>query len=185
MKLLSLVMVFLLATNFVNAQDAVPDADTVLNAAYRQAVAENKNLFVVFHASWNGWCHKMDKAMNDKTCKKIFESSYVVVWLDVEESKDKKDLENPGADIIKRKYLGEKASLPFWLILDKNGKLLADSYIRKPGISKDQPGENISYPSSENELAAFIDILRKTSSLSDTKLETIAKRFRKNKQTID
>jgi thioredoxin-related protein len=185
MKLLSLALVFLFAANIANAQDAVPDADTILHAAYKQAAAENKNIIVIFHASWCGWCHKMDNAMNDKECKKIFESNYVIVRLDVEESKDKKELENPGASDIKKKYLGEKAGLPFWLVLDKNGKLLADSYIRKAGIPKDQPGENIGCPTSEKEVEIFIGILQKTSAIPDSKLETIAKRFRKNKQTIN
>ena len=182
-KLIS-VLIFSFATASAKAQEILP-AEALLNAAYKQATAENKNVIVIFHASWCGWCHKMDNAMNDKECKKIFESSYVIVRLDVEESKDKKELENPGADEIKKKYLGEQASLPFWVVLDKNGKFLADSYIRKAGVTKDQPGNNIGCPSSPEEVEIFIDILRKTSSIPDSKLQTIARRFKKNKQTIN
>ncbi|MFT3908640.1 MAG: thioredoxin family protein [Ferruginibacter sp.] len=185
MKLLSLSLVFLFVSNFTHAQDTIPSAESILKDAYKQAAAENKNVFVIFHASWCGWCRKMDNAMNDPSCKKAFAENYVIVHLTVEESKDKKDLENPGADLVKNKYLGEKAGLPFWLILDKNGKLLADSYKRKPGVKKDQPGENIGCPTSEDEIAFFTDILQRTSSLSDSKLSTIAKRFKKNKQTIN
>jgi len=184
MKLLSLAFIFLIAGNLTYAQDATPSAEIVMNNAYQQATTENKKVFVMFQASWCGWCRKMDAAMNDASCKKALESSYVIVHLTVEESKDKKDLENPGADFLKRKWLGEKASLPFWLILDKDGNILADSYIRKPGVSIDQPGDNIGCPASDEEITMFLKILRKTSTITDSKLETIGKRFKKNKQTL-
>jgi thioredoxin-related protein len=181
MKFTTLALVFLLAFNFARAQDDVPTAESIMNTAYQQASKENKNVILMFHASWCGWCRKMDAAINDKSCKKLFDENYVIVHLTVEESKDKKYLENPGADSIKMKFHGEQAGLPFWLVLDKNGKLIGDSYIRKPGISKDQPGENIGCPASEKEIAAFIEILRKSSSLTDKQLDKIAERFSKNK----
>ncbi|MEO7523169.1 MAG: thioredoxin family protein [Ferruginibacter sp.] len=185
MKLLSFAVALLFVSNFAHAQDTIPSAESLLKGAYKQAAAENKNVFLIFHASWCGWCRKMDVAMNDASVKKSFDENYVVVHLTVEESKDKKELENPGADAMKNKFLGEKAGLPFWLIVDKNGKTLADSYIRKSGISKSQPGVNMGCPTSEDEITAFTDILQRTSSLSDSKLSTIAKRFKKNKQTIN
>jgi thiol-disulfide isomerase/thioredoxin len=184
MKVLLLAFIFLIAGNCSYAQDPTPSAETVMNNAYQQATQENKKVFVMFHASWCGWCRKMDAAMNDASCKKAFESSYVIVHLTVEESKDKKDLENAGADFLKRKWLGEKAGLPFWLILDKDGNVLADSYIRKPGIPTDQPGDNVGCPASDEEITMFLKILRKTSTITDSKLETIGKRFKKNKQTL-
>jgi thioredoxin-related protein len=181
MKLIPLLLLFSFATGFAKAQD-VPAADTILENAYRQAAAQNKNILVIFHASWCGWCHKMNNALNDKECKKILESNYVMVRLDVEESKDKKELENPGADVIKKKYHGEEAGLPFWLVIDKTGKLLADSYIRKPGVAKDKPGNNIGCPTSEEEIEIFIGILQKNAAISDSKLQVIARRFKNNKQ---
>ena len=185
MKLLSLALAFLFISNFAHTQDTIPSAESILKDAYKQAAAENKNIFLIFHASWCGWCHKMENAMNDPSCKKSFTDNYVIVYLTVEESKDKKDLENPGGGALKTKLLGEKAGLPFWVVMDKNGKVLADCYKRKPGVKKDQPGENLGCPASEDEIALFTDILQRTSSLSDSKLETIAKRFKKNKQTIN
>ena len=181
MKFTAMALVFLFACNFAKAQDDTPTAESILNAAYLQADKENKNIILLFHASWCGWCRKMDAAMNDKSCKKLFDENYVTVHLTVEESKDKKYLENAGGDLIKKKYHEEEAGLPFWVILDKNGKLLADSYIRKAGIPKDQPGENMGCPTSEKEVAAFIEILRKTSSLTEKQLDKISDRFSKNK----
>src|SRR5438045_9771584 len=110
-----------------HAQRGPLSADEIMQEAVQQATKENKNIFVIFHASWCGWCHKMDSSMNDVSCKKMFESNYVTCHLTVDESADKKNLETPGADAYRKIYHGEKEGLPFWLILDKNGKLLADS----------------------------------------------------------
>ena len=164
-----------------NAQTQAPASGKILAAAYKKAAVEKKNVFILFHASWCGWCKKMDAAMNDETCKSYFEKNYVVIHLTVDEDNEKKHLENKGADLVRKKYHGDKAGLPFWLIMDKNGKLLADSYIRKEGQGLDIPGENIGCPAEEKEVEAFINILNKTAALTAEELEVIAIRFSKNK----
>lgn len=170
----------LLTIHVSSAQSKVPSADSLLTAASKQAKASGKKIFVIFHASWCGWCKKMDVSMNDPVCKKFFDDNFVIVHLTVEESQANKHLENPGADLVKKKFLGEKAGLPFWLILDADQKLAADSYIRKPGTAADQPGDNIGCPASENEVNEFVKILKRTTSLKETELSVIAKRFRQN-----
>lgn len=156
-------------------------AETILNEASAKAKAENKKIIVLFHASWCSWCKKMDVSMNDPVCKKYFDDNFVTVHLTVEESAGKKHLETPGADAFKKKYKGEMAGLPFWLILDADQKLLADSYMRKPGVSKEEAGDNIGCPASEDEVAAFITILQQTTKLTEEELAVIAARFKKNK----
>lgn len=163
------------------AQNDVPTAQQVLVKAYKQAKKENKNVILMFHASWCGWCKKMDASIEDAKCKAFFDANYVVIHLTVDESKDKKNLENPGANEVRLKFHGDKAGLPFWVVLDKEGKLLADSYTRKEGVSKDEAGDNIGCPASENEVAAFIEILKNTSSLTKEQLDIIAVRFKENK----
>jgi len=155
-------------------------ADQVLKEAIQQAAKEKKNVIIIFHASWCGWCHKMDSSMNDKTCKNFFDNNYVVRHLVVDESKDKKGLENPGADELRTKYHGEGEGIPFWLILDRDGNLLADSQVRAVGVSLDTKGENVGCPAAEKEVAYFISVLKKTSNLSETEEAAIEKRFRKN-----
>ena len=181
MKSLSLILSFLFFINIVNAQQPIESADKILAAAYKQAAKEHKNVIIMFHASWCGWCHRMDASINDETCKKLFSDNYVIVHLTVEESDKNKQLENPGADLIKAKYHAEKAGLPFWLIMDSKGKLLADSYIRAAAVSLEQPGDNIGCPAEESEVAIFTQLLKKTSSLNDEQLAIIATRFKKNK----
>jgi thioredoxin-related protein len=170
-----------LVSCFAFIGDAQTPASTndVLKEAYQQAAKENKNVFVIFHASWCGWCHKMDTSMNDPVCKAFFTDNYVIRHLVVDESKDKLALENPGAKELKIKFNGDGQGIPFWLIFDKEGKLLFDSKMRAKGEGLDK-GDNIGCPASEKEVAAFIEIIQKTSKLSTAQLEIIRKRFRKN-----
>src|SRR5471030_2535514 len=73
-----------------------PSADEVMKQAYAQAKKEHKNVISLFHASWCGWCKKMEASLNEPTLKKSFDDNYVITWLTVQESKGKEDLENPG-----------------------------------------------------------------------------------------
>lgn len=74
---LSLVLAMTVAVSVANAQSAKP-ASEILDAAYKTAAKEKKNVFVIFHASWCVWCHKMDTAMNDASVKAFFDKNYVI-----------------------------------------------------------------------------------------------------------
>ena len=150
----------------------VPTAESILSAAYKQATAENKNVFVLFHASWCGWCKKMDAAMNDVTIKKYFDENYITVHLTVQENPINKNMENPGGADFLKKFKGEEAGLPFFVVLDKKGKLLGDSFVNN---------ENLGCPASENEVASFIVLLKKSSKINEAGLSAISKRFLLNK----
>jgi len=97
----------------------------------------------------------------------------------VDESDDKKNLENPGADELRKKYHGDGQGIPFWLVFDKDGKLLADSKMRDEGGGS-ETGENVGCPASEKEVEYFISVLKKTTKLNSAQLEIIRKRFRQN-----
>ena len=162
------------------SQNKPLSADAILKTAYGRAQKENKHVFVIFHASWCGWCRKMDSSMNDKCCKAFFDSNYITCHLTVDESKEKQDLENPGARKFRKKYHGEEAGLPFWLIFDQQGQLLADSKMRPADAGFEAPGDNAGCPSAKVELAYFIRVLEKTSRLGAGELAIIAKRFSQN-----
>jgi len=168
------------------APSAAPpaSADQVLKEAQAEAAKQNKNVFIIFHASWCGWCHKMDSSMNDKRCKKFFDDNYVIRHLVVQESKNKKHLENPGAMELLTRYNGAEQGIPFWLVFDKGGNLLADSRIRSaPDPLKAEEGDkgkNSGCPAAKEEVDYFISVLKKTSSLNDQDAVIIAKRFREN-----
>lgn len=165
------------------AQEKPAATDIVLKQAFAQAKKENKKVLLMFHASWCGWCKKMDASLNDLTCKKFFDDNYVIAQLDVLEQPAKANLENPGSLNQLKLYKGEKSGLPFWVILDEKGKLLADSQMRPAGASLDTPGESMGCPAQENEVVYFVQLLKSTSKLSDDQLAIISKRFAQNKPT--
>ena len=177
---LQLIMFLLFLSVTLAAQTSPSSADHILKEAYQQAAKEQKNVLIIFHASWCGWCHKMDSSINDKSCKKFFDDNYVIRHLVVDESRDKKNLENPGADQLRTKYHGDDEGIPFWLVFDKDGNLLADSQIRPDGTSLNAKGENVGCPAAEKEVAHFIEVLKKTSHIKADEQAAIQKRFRKN-----
>ncbi|MCY7311104.1 MAG: thioredoxin family protein [Chitinophagaceae bacterium] len=181
MKQILFSFIMLMSVVFAKAQPTPASASDILKEAYQQAAKENKNVFVMFHASWCCWCHKMDKSMNDPACKKFFDDNYIIRHLVVDEAKDKKNLENPGAAEMKIKYNGDGQGIPFWLVFDKQGNLLSDSKIRKEGDGPEK-GDNAGCPANENEVNFFIDVLKKTSSINKGQSDIIRKRFRENDQ---
>jgi thioredoxin-related protein len=176
--LFTVITVFLFIS--VQAQSPSPlPADNILKEALQQAKTEKKNVFVIFHASWCTWCHRMDASMNDESCKKYFDENYVIRHLVVDESKEKKHLENPGAREMLEEYKGRGLGIPYWLVFDSGGKLLSDSRMKD---EKKAGGQNVGCPASEEEVSHFIGVLKNSSSLNEEQLEIIRKRFRKNDQ---
>lgn len=176
MASINLLFSFVFFSLSVAAQKTAKPANEILAAAYKQAGEQHKNVMVIFHAGWCGWCKKMDASINNADCKKMFDDNYVIVHLTVHETDAKKKEENPGADDMLKKYNAFDEGIPFWLLYDKDGKLLANSFIQ------DANGKmsNIGCPASEKEVAAFVKILQATSLLSDKELDIIAAVFRKN-----
>ena len=183
MKKIFLFSTCMLLLLLANAQQKIPTTEQVLKEAYAQATKENKNVFIIFHASWCGWCHKMDTALNDPSLKKYFDNNYIIRHLTVLESANKKSLENNGAEALFTKYAGStNEGIPFWLVFDKKGTLLADSKVRTDGATTGPGGSNAGCPASKAEVDYFITVLKKTSSLKEADLNLIAKRFRENEQ---
>lgn len=185
MKILSLLFcsLFLQIALFAQHNEIEPPRphDEILNEAYEKAAADGKKVFVIFHASWCGWCKKMDQAMQDKSCKKFFDKNYVIVHLDVLERGDKENsLENPGAEEFMNDNGGQAQGLPFWIVLSETGELLADSKMRAEGATLADEGNNIGCPASEEEVAQLLNVLRATGDFDEIELQAIEKRFRAN-----
>jgi thiol-disulfide isomerase/thioredoxin len=178
---LPLLLVLVVCSSLVIAQAPPLSTDEILKAAYKEAGRDKKNVFILFHASWCGWCHRMDTSMNDSKVKKFFTDNYVICHIVVYESNSKKALENPGGEDLLKKYYGNDQGIPYWLIFDKNGELLADSKVRKEG-QKLEAGDNAGCPASQKEVDHFIEVLKKTSPLRPDQLQIIAKRFRENER---
>jgi thioredoxin-related protein len=159
--------------------NAPESAQAIMKEACVLAGQQGKQVIVIFHASWCGWCHKMENSINDPACKKFFDDHYVIRYMVVDESDDKKNLENPGANEMRNKYNGAGQGIPFWLVFDKDGKLLADSKMRKAGEGP-EAGTNTGCPANADEVAFFMTILKKTTGATDGEMTGISERFRKN-----
>ncbi len=157
-RILTLVALFLFVSISVTAQSGKPlPADKVIKTAVTEAKASNKNVFVFFHASWCGWCKRLEKAINSDELKSIFDKNFVIARLDVLERGAKVDsLENPGGRDIMKKFGGEKSGLPFYVFLDDSGKKIADS-------NSMPKSSNIGYPVSDEEINTFVKVIGKSS----------------------
>ena len=165
MKLNVLIIGFVIAlSSIVNAQTATE----ILTKAQNQAKVENKNVFLIFHASWCGWCKKMEKNMDDPLVKSYFDANYVKTFMTVQERAEKKNLETPGGDAVNEKLGGKDQGLPFWVILDSEGKVLENSRVN---------GENIGGPASEDEVNNLIAKLETTSKNEKVNPEKIKEVF--------
>ncbi len=173
------IIIVLLIPMFLAAQTAPESAQSILDKACKQARAEKKNVFILFHASWCGWCKKLEASINDPSCKAFFDRSFVISELTVMEQGEKKNLDNPGALDLYKKY-SEVQGIPYFLIFDSNGKYLADSRYTSPNTPAAKPS-NMGCPAQDEEITAFIDILKKTSTITDTEASAIRERFKKNK----
>ena len=170
MKLKSII-VFVFGILFTNQILAQEHANILLEKALVKAQKEHKNVFIKYGASWCTWCKKMDKQMKSDACKDLFDKEYVTVNLTVKESKNNKHLENPGANELLKKQNGDTAGLPFWVILDANGKLIEKSFNSK--------GENLGCPATREEIHEFISKLKNTSNLSQAELDAITLEFKR------
>lgn len=189
MKNLALTMVFgAIISSFTFAQMPVsssgnktgtPGAQTMLKEACAKAEKEKKDVFVIFHASWCTWCHKMDASMNDASCRDFFNKNFITVHFVVDENPDKKSLETPGADELRTQYHGEGQGIPFWLVFDSNGNLISDSKMPNTSGANDI-GENTGCPASAAEVDFFISVLKKCTTVSAGDEVKIRERFRKN-----
>ena len=161
------------------AQKSPLSSEEIMKEAFTSAKKQNKKVLVMFHASWCGWCHKMDTSLNDASVKKFFDDNFVIRHLVVFESKGKENLENPGALEMLEQHEGKDQGIPFWLIFDKDEKFLADSRM-KAKINGVEKLQNTGCPASKEEVDYFIEVLKKATDLKEDQLEKIRTRFRRN-----
>jgi thioredoxin-related protein len=157
-RILTFLLLMLLSSGAAAiAQTNKPEpAGDILREALQKAESSQKNVFLIFHASWCGWCKRLDKMLEDPGIKASIGESYVVTRLDVLETGEKQQtLENPGGRSIMTELGGAKSGLPFYAFLDAAGKKLADSDVM-PKV------QNIGYPGSADEIKAFEGLLKQT-----------------------
>jgi len=129
-------------------------AQQVVDQAVAQAKSQQKHVIVYFTASWCGWCHRFQKFLEDPVVGKLMAAHFVSVGLTVDETGEKKALENPGGEELKKK-MGGTGGIPFYFMLDASGRKIGDAN----GLPD---GSNIGHPYTAEEIRAFDALLAKT-----------------------
>src|SRR5712691_9947450 len=71
-----------------------PSAQELLSAAAKTAKAQNKAIMVHFSSSGCGWCKRLDAFLHSPEVGKLMTDNYVLLERTVQESREKKALEN-------------------------------------------------------------------------------------------
>jgi thioredoxin-related protein len=120
------------------------DAKHVLDEALSHASSDDKRVFLAFGAPWCGWCHRLHDWMAQPEIAAILDRDYVIAHIDV-------DRMTGGKEVQKRYQPATSGGIPWFAILDAQGKALATS---------DGPGGNIGYPAQPQEIAHFMAMLK-------------------------
>ncbi len=120
------------------------DAKALLTNALSRASSDDKQVFLTFGAPWCGWCHRLEDWLAQPEVSSIVERDFVVTRIDIERM-------TAGNDVMLQFRGDARGGIPWYVILDANGKKLATS---------DQPGSNIGYPASPTEIDQFLALLK-------------------------
>jgi thioredoxin-related protein len=133
-----------------------PTTADLLKKASTTAKKDGKNVLVIFHASWCGWCHRFDKFLDTTDEGKLVKGALEVVHITVQEDPKHKADENAGGIELMEKLGGKMAGLPFMAILDaKTGKMIVNS-LRTSGDARTNTG----YPAAPEEVSHFAKMLK-------------------------
>lgn len=120
------------------------DANRVLADALAKASSDDKRVFLAFGAPWCGWCHRLHDWMAQPEIAAILDRDLVIAQIDV-------DRMTGGKEVQKRYQPATSGGIPWFAILDPQGKALATS---------DGPGGNIGYPAQPKEIAHFLSMIK-------------------------
>jgi RNA polymerase sigma factor (sigma-70 family) len=150
---------------------AARDAERMLADARQKAKAEDKRVFFIASASWCGPCRRLARYLAEH--KDELERHYLFVKIDI--SRDQH------ADAVcKRLQQGKHNGVPWYAILDADGKVLITS--NAPEEDPRYGTSNIGFPSSPESIEHFLTMLKQTAPrLSQEQRNALRKALEKNK----
>ncbi len=168
----------LIGSSSVVAQ-SLPDANRVLVQVEAQASQQQKNVLLVFGASWCKYCKQFESFLAAPEIQPILAKHFIVARLGVYEVLGRNPkLNNPKSQTAIRQFGdAEVGSLPFIVFLDPKGGLIVNS--NRPSKQK-ATGENIGYPATPEEIDWFMIMIEKAApALSEADAAIVERWLRK------
>ena len=132
---------------------ATRDAQAMLTAAQAEAKASDKRVFLIFSASWCGPCRLLARFLD--SAKAELGPHYIFVKLDISRDDRIKDLRD-------RYPAGDSSGVPWYVILDGDGRPIIDSNAKKSGEDEEPSNLNIGFPSDKPAVDHFLKMIRQT-----------------------
>ena len=120
------------------------DAKHVLDEALSRASSDDKRVFLSFGAPWCGWCHRLHDWMAQPEIAAILDRDFVMAQVDI-------DRMTGGKEVQKRYQPASSGGIPWFAILDAQGKAL---------VTSDGPGGNIGYPGEPEGIDHFLAMVK-------------------------
>jgi thiol-disulfide isomerase/thioredoxin len=129
-------------------QATAPAAADVFADGMKEAKASGRLLLLHFGAPWCGWCHRMEDWMARPDNAEVLGKYFHPVKIDT-------DRMAGGEELLEKQRDGAEGGIPWFLFIDPSTEEVI-------AVSHDAEGNNIGFPWTDGEIAAFGEMLRKT-----------------------